>query len=152
MKGKEIMVNATNIKNYLEVYTMEHIAFDWLNTVPKSPKAATEKYNIQRLIRGAINRTNSLMPKRTILRACQNIASDHAWCEKMLKEYSKIPMKDAIFDWNGRFTKEQAPMWGNYGSDNKISLEEAMGYMLFNRIKPYLIDNHKKMMFDRISK
>ena len=140
-------VNASNVKDYVDAYIISGLVYDYLNKVPKSPKEATKRYNYQKMIRTAINTKNK--PKATILAVCKSIARDHVYCEEWIKKNGKVIKRRWEFDWETRFTKEEAPMWGNYDEDGTICLEEAMSYMLYNRMKPYLIDNKKDMLFDR---
>lgn len=142
-----ITINATNIKTYLGLYTISNIVYEWLNTVPKSPAEATKRYNYQKMIRRAIEEHKR--PKATILMTCREIARDHKFCEEIIKKTGKCSRKVWEFDWDTYYTKEEAPMWGNYNEEGKTNLEEAMGYMLYNKMKPYLIDNKKSMLCDR---
>lgn len=144
------IINAGNIKDFIGIYTISQIVYDYLNTVPKSPNEATKRYNYQKYLRNAIKGKNK--PKTAILTVCRMIARDHAYCEKMINKFGIKSSKNWVFDWEAYLTKEEAPMWGNYNDEGKINLEEAMGYMLFNKMKPYLIDNNKTMLFDRCVK
>ena len=148
-KKETLVVNPTNIKSHIMDMTISRMVYDYLNIIPKDKSEMHKRYHEQKSIRGAINGTNGLKPKRTILMVCQEIAKNHTYCEKMLKEFGDLSAYNAVYDWYTPYSQEQAPMWSNYDQDNKINLEQAMSYMLFNRMKPYLIDNKKPMFYDR---
>ena len=149
---KKIIVNSTNIKSYLNEKTISYIAYEFLNVIPSNKAEAKKRYDLQKLIRGAINGTNGLKPKRTILHVCKEIAKDHEWLKKGLRMHGDFAGYAVTWEWGKSYSKEEAPMWGNYDKEEKISLEEAMSYMLYNRIKPYLMDNKKQMFSDRFTR